>query len=178
MVQLPESGEIVHSLLTFIFHVTPFMPPTHEEVMELLSVAQKYQMGIAITHIRGSISRQNPLPTRLEPALRIYTFAQKHGLRLEELQTARTVLKHPITIENFVNMPDTMPGTSLYKLWKYHENVRAILASDLVEFRRSGARGTMKSLVCTVRSSSQIPNWVDRYIVSIGKAPDLFDPQK
>jgi hypothetical protein len=100
VVPLPESGEILHFLLTFIFPVTPLIPSTHEEAMELLSVAQKYQMGIALTHIRGSIARQNPLPTRPEPALRIYALAQKHGLRLEALQTARTILRHSASAKN------------------------------------------------------------------------------
>ena len=176
VVQLPESGEIIHSLLTFIFHVTPLIPSTHEEAMELLSVAQKYQMEIALTHIRGSIARQNPLPTRPEPALRIYALAQKHGLRLEALQTARTILGHPMTIEDFDNKLDIMPGASLYELWKYYERVRAILASDLAEFRESGVGGTMTGLRCTDLSSSQIPSWVDQYIVSLGNAPNLFDP--
>jgi hypothetical protein len=57
-------------------------------------------MGIALTHIRGSIARQNPLPTRPEPALRIYALAQKHGLRLEALQTARTILRHSASAKN------------------------------------------------------------------------------
>lgn len=175
VVPLPESGEILHFLLTFIFHVTPLIPSTHEEAMELLSVAQKYQMGIALTHIRGSIARQNPLPTRPEPALRIYALAQKHGLRLEALQTARTILRHSMTIEDFDNKLDIIPGASLYELWKYHERVQAALASGLAEFRESGARGTMTGLRCTELSSSEIPSWVDQYIVSIGNAPNLFD---
>ncbi|KAF8491514.1 hypothetical protein F5888DRAFT_1053594 [Russula emetica] len=172
VVPLPESGEILHFLLTFIFHVTPLIPSTHEEAMELLSVAQKYQMGIALTHIRGSIARQIPLPTRPEPALRIYALAQKHGLRSEALQTARAILRHSMTIEDFDNKLDIMPGASLYELWKYHEWVRAILASDLAEFRQSGARGTMTGLRC---SSSQVPSWIDHYIESIGRTPNLFD---
>jgi hypothetical protein len=176
VVQLPESGEIIHSLLTFTFHVTPLMPSSHEEALELLSVAQKYQMGIALTHIRGSIARQNPLPTRPEPALRIYALAQKHGLRLEALQTARTILRHPMTIEDFENKLDIMPGASLYELWKYHEGVRVILASDLAEFRESGVQGTMTGLRCTELTSSQIPTWLDQYIISMGNAPNLFDP--
>jgi hypothetical protein len=77
VVQLPESGEIVRCLLTFVFPVTPLLPSTPEEIMELLSVAQKYQMGTALDHIRGSIARHNSLPTRLESALHIYALAQK-----------------------------------------------------------------------------------------------------
>jgi hypothetical protein len=149
VVQLPERGEIIQILLTFIFYVTPLMPPTHEDAMELLFVAQKYQMEVALTHIRGSIARQNPLPTHPVPALRIYALAQKYGLRPEALQTARTILKLSMTIEDFDNKLDIVPGASLYELWKYHERVRAILASDISQFRESGARPTMTVLRCT-----------------------------
>jgi hypothetical protein len=145
--------------------------------MELLSVAQKYQMGIALTHIRGSIARQSSPSTDLEPTLRIYSLAQKHGLRPEALQSARAIiLKHSMTFEDLDSKLDIMPGASLYELWKYRESVLAILASDLTEFRTSCARGTMTGLRCTKLSSSQIPSWLDDYIESIGKTPNLFDP--
>jgi hypothetical protein len=175
VVQLPESGKILRYLLTFILPVFQTIPPTHEETMELLSVAQKYQMETVLAHIRGSIARQNPLPTNLEPALHIYALAQKYGLRPEALQTARTILKQWITIENFENKLDTMPGASLYELWKYQERLRTILALDLTEFRESGAHGTITGLQCTEFSSSQIPLWLDQYIESIVKTPKLFD---
>lgn len=69
-----------------------------------------------------------------------------------------------------------MPGTSLYELWKYYEGVRAILVSDLTEFRESTVHGTIAGFCCsTSRGSSQIPTWIDRYIESIGKMPHLFD---
>ena len=175
VVTLPESGEILHRLLTFIFPVTPLLPSTPKEIMELLCVAQKYQMATALTHIRGSMARQNSLPTRLEPALHIYALAQKYGLRPEALQTARTIMNYPMTIENFDSKLDIMPGACLYELWKYHERVRAILASELEEFRTSHARGTIEGLRCAELNSSQIPIWLDHYIESIGNAPNLFD---
>jgi hypothetical protein len=43
VVQLPENGDTLHYLLTFIFPVIPLLPSTPEEIMELLSVAQKYR---------------------------------------------------------------------------------------------------------------------------------------
>jgi hypothetical protein len=175
VVQLPESGEIVHCLLTFIFLVTPLVPSTPEEIMKLLSVAQKYQMGTALTHIRGRIARQNLLPTHLEPALCIYSLAVKYGLQPEALQSARTILNYPMTIEVFDNKLDIVPGASFYELWKYYERVRAILTSDLAEFRMACARDTITGLHCTELSSSQIPSWLDQYIESIGKAPNIFD---
>jgi hypothetical protein len=177
-IPLPDSGKIIHCLLTFIFCVTPIIPSTHEETMELLSVAQRYQIEPALIHIRGSVARQNPLPTHLEPALSIYVLAQKYGLRQEALQTARNiVLNYPtrMTIENFDNKLDIMPGAFLYELWKYDKEVRVILASDLTEFKESGARSTITSLRCVELSTSQIPRWLDQYIDSIGKSPNLFD---
>ena len=176
VIQLPERGAILHSLLTFIFPVTPLLPSTPEEITELLFVAQKYQMEIALIHIRGSISRQNSLPTRLSPALRVYALAQKYGLRPEALQTARTILNYPtMTIEDFDNNLYIMPGAALYELRKYYERVRTILASDLTGFRVSRARGTITGIRCTELSSSQIPSWLDQYIESIGQSPNLFD---
>jgi len=175
VVHVPETGKMLHFLLTFIFPVIPLVPSTHEEAMELLSIAQKYQMGTVQIHIRGSIARQNPLPTVLEPALCIYALAQKYELLPEALQTARTILKQWMTIEDFDNKLDIMPGASLYELWKYHERVRVILASDLTEFRESGAHGTMTGIRCLEHSSSQIPSWLDQYIESIARTLNLFD---
>ena len=175
VIQLPESGKILRYLLSFILPVLPALPPTQEEAMELLSVAQKYQMDTVLVHIRGIAARQNPLPTQLEPALRIYALAQKYGLRPEALQTARTILKQWMTIEDFDSKLDTMPRGSLYELWNYYEKVRTVLALDLTEFRKSSAHGTITGLGCTGFNSSQIPRWLDRYIESIAKTPKLFD---
>jgi hypothetical protein len=80
-----------------------------------------------------------------------------------------------MSIDDFNDRFDIIPGASLYELWKYHEGVRAILASSLMEFRISGAYGTMTGLRCEEYSSSIIPNWVDQYIESVGKAPNLLD---
>ena len=175
VVHVPKKGRIIHCLLTLVFPVTPIVPSTPEEILELLSVAQMYQMDSVLTHIRDRIARQNSLPTRLEPVLRIYSLAQKYGLRPEALQTARTILNYPMTIEDYDGKLDIMPGASLYELWKYHKRVRDILASDLTEFRISCAQGTIADLRCTNLGSSKIPSWLDQYIVSIGKNPNLFD---
>jgi hypothetical protein len=175
VVQLPESGAILHSLLTFIFPVTPFLPSTTEKTMELLYVAQKYQMVSVLSHIRGSIARQNPSPTQQDTALRIYTLARRYGLRQEALQAAQTILKYPMNIEDLVDRLDVMSGTSLYELWKYYEEVRAILALDLTVFKTSGAQGTLMGLYCVAFSSSEILRWLEDYITSIGCAPSHFD---
>ena len=176
VVQLPECGKILRYLLTFVLPLFPDVPPNHEETMELLSIAQKYQMETVLLHIRAIITRQNPLPTDLESALHMYALSQKYGLRPEALQSARNISKYSIsmTIEDLGDKLDIMPGVSLYKLWKYCERVRTTLASELTEFRKSGACSLLTGF-STGFSSSQIPSWVDEYIASIGKTPHLFD---
>ena len=175
VVQLPESGETLHSLFSFIFPVRPLVPRTTEKVMELLSVAQKYQMDSILAHIRGIITRQNPPSTQRDDAFHTYSLAQKYGLHQEALQAAQAILKYPINIEDLEDKLDTMSGAALYELWNYYENVRHILVSDLTEFRMSGAHGTLTGLSCVAFGSSQIPRWLDDYIESIGQAPNLFD---
>jgi len=178
LVQLAESGAILHSLLTFIFPVTSFVPSTAEDAMELLSVAQKYQMVSVLAHIRDRIARQNPPFTKLDSAVHIYSLGQKYGLREEALQAAQTILKYPMDIADLEDKLDIMPGPSLYELWKFYQNTRAILASDLVEFRTSssGVSDALEGFSCSAAAvSSQIPHWLDDYIKSIGDAPHLFD---
>lgn len=175
VVQLPESGGVLHKLLTFIFPVTPLVPSTPEETMELLSVAQKYQMDSVLAHIRAITARHNPLPTRLKPALRIYFLARKYGLRLELLRSARIIGNYPMTPEDYDNNFDVVPPVPLFELWKYHEKSRAILVSDLMSFRAFDARGIMMGLDCRESSSHHLPSWLDQYIESIGNAPNLFD---
>jgi BTB/POZ domain len=175
VVQLPESGAILRNLLTFIFPVIPLVPSSTEKTMELLSVAEKYQMDSVLAHIRLRISRHNPPPTQRDTALYMYSLAQKYELRQEALQAARTILNYPTSIMDLADKLDVISGASLYELWKYSEKVRAILASDLTEFRTSGARGTMTELRCVASGSSQIPPWLDDYIASIGDAPNRFE---
>ena len=177
VVLLPEHGKMLRFLLTFIYPVIPLLPSTPEEIMELLSVAQKYRMETALTHIRGSIARQSSLPTGLEQLLHIYALAQKYGLRPEALQTAQAILLKQSLFcpEDLDNNLDIVSGASLYELWKYRERVQAILTSDLTEFTASGACGTLSGLRCTELSPSQIPNWLDTYIMAIRDFPNLFD---
>ena len=173
--QLPESGEILHSLLTFIFPVSPILPSTPGEIMELLSVANKYQMVSMMGHIRNSMYRKDILFPQRDTTLLVYSLAQTYGLRREAFQAAINMLMYPMDIEDLDDKVDKMSGASLYELWKYHKKVRDSLASNLKKFRTSGASGTLADLRCAELSSSHIPRWLDDYIKSIGKDPKLFD---
>jgi hypothetical protein len=143
--------------------------------MELLSVAQKYEMGHILAHIRGIISLKNPPLICKSNALHVYSLAQKCGLREEVIQAARLTLKFTLTIENLEGKLDVMRGDHLHELWRYHQRVQNNLVLNINGFRDSSAYKAMKSLNCAFRHSSGIPKWIDDYICLIARTPSSFD---
>ena len=179
VVEIPESKETLYRLLTFIFPVTPALPPTAEKIMELLAVAQKYEMDSVVSHIRGAISRQDPPFLRLETAFQVYFLAQQYGHHQEALQAARVTLRLPMTIEGLGDKLDFagMTGAYLHELWKYHQQVRNELKLAVLEFINSGLLDVANDLTCTssYHVSQASPQWLYDYINSIAEAPHLFD---
>jgi hypothetical protein len=82
------------------------------------------------------------------------------------------ILKHLMDMEDMV---DLVQGPSLYELWKYYEKSQAILKLDLMEFKTSGAGGTLRALQCVESGSAQIPHWLNNYIKLVGDATNLFN---
>ncbi len=189
VLKLTETGAIIFSLLTFIFPATPapILPSATENVMKLLSVAQKYQMDSVLTHIRGIISLRDPQFIRPEIAFHHYALAQDHELLQEAARAARATLRFSLTIESLEGMIEFMPGTYLRQLSKFHERVRTDLKPVLREFRNTGLPDGVKGLQCVTYSppsppgepnSVPLPQWLHEYIESIAQAPhvpDLFE---
>jgi hypothetical protein len=138
--------------------------------MELLSVAQKYEMNSVIDHIRGSLSMQDPPFIHRENAFLAYSLAQRYGLRHEAIQAARLTLKFTLTIEKF---EDDIPGAYLHQLWSYHQRVQARLKLDLP---LSGAGAVLNAFKCSQNATTGPPHWVNSYIRSITENPSFFDP--
>ena len=195
VVKLPESGATLYHLLTFIFPVDPVLPSTPEKIMELLAVAQKYQMKSVSSHIRGVIARKDPPFICPETAHGIYFLAQMYGVHEEAIQAARVTLRLPMIIRNVVDKLDFpgLTGAYLHELWKYHQRVRSDLKSGLPEFRKSGLPHDVKHLRCKILESepstfNECPSlpplspallpltWLDKYIESIANEPHRFDP--
>jgi hypothetical protein len=177
VVQLPDNGVILSSLLTFIFPVPMVLPPTLEETMQLLSVAQKYEMASVLSHIRNCIASKDPPLICPENAHHVYILAQKHGLRQEVAKAARLTLTFTLTIENLGDKHDVMPGAYLYELWNYHKNVKRNLKSHVEEFIGScRADNTLLGQKCVSLSPRGIPRWLDNYLTSIATAPSSFNP--
>ncbi len=173
-VQLPESGTTLISLLRFIFHLPPTLPPTIEATMELLSAAQRYEMSSVLAHIRLCLGQQDPPFIHKDNAFRAYSLAQKYGLRQEAVNAAQLTLKFHLTFEDLEGKLDIMPGAYLHELWTFHETFRTCVKTDLDGFRNSSASSMLKGLKCILHASSGIPSWLD-YIISIAAYPFLHD---
>jgi hypothetical protein len=93
------------------------------------------------------------------------------------VQAARITLKSTLTIESLEGKLDVMPGDHLYELWRYHQRVKDNLVANVHGFRNSDALIALRSLACFARSSD-IPKWIDDYIVSVASDPSLFDLTK
>ncbi|KAI9450607.1 hypothetical protein BJY52DRAFT_1191699 [Lactarius psammicola] len=159
-VQLPESGTTLINLLSFIFPLSPALPPTSdiEATMELLSAAQKYKMSSVLAHIRLCLAQRDPPFIHEDNAFRAYSLAQKYGLRQEAVNAAQLTMKLSFAFQlgGLEGELDVMPGAYLHELWKFHER-----------FRTCGFK-------CISRSPSGIPSWLD-YIISIAAYPILYD---
>ncbi|KAH8985607.1 hypothetical protein EDB86DRAFT_3083410 [Lactarius hatsudake] len=172
-VHIPVSSAILSSLLTFIFPVNPILPSTLEETMELLSVAQKYEMSSVLSHIRGSLALQDPPFITAENAFLAYSLAQRYGLYKEATQAARLTLKFDLTIETLEDKLAMMPGAYLHELWKYRQRVQAQLRLDLLT---SDAGAALKGFNCSRHAfGTDIPYWIELYISSIKVNPSHFD---
>ncbi len=168
-VQLSDRGTILSCLLTFIFPVPSVLPSSLEEEMELLSIAQKYEMDTVIDHIRGTLSLQNPPFIHKDNTFLAYSLAQRYGLRREVVQAARLTLQFTLTIEKF---QDVVPGAYLHELWNYHQRFQAQLKSGPP---LSSAAGVLNAFKCP-QSHTGPPGWIHSFIVSIIQDPTLFDP--
>ncbi len=174
-IQLSETGLMLSSLLSFILPLSPKLPPTTEQIIELLSVTQKYKMVSILAHIRGAIASQDSPFIHPETTFQIYTLAQRYGLRHEVVRAARKALTFPMTIEVLGDKLDNMPSAFLHLLWKYYQSVRISLRSDLHAFRTQAARSTVVGQICETRNNgSGISAWLDGYIACIGENPALF----
>jgi hypothetical protein len=124
-VQILENGVILSSLLSFILPVSSVLPPTTEQIMELLSVAQKYKMDSTLAHIRAAIAALDTPFIRPETAFYIFFLARCYGLGQEVGRAARVALAFPMmTIQNLEDKLDIMHGSSSYhhhlplRLWQ------------------------------------------------------------
>ena len=177
VVQLSDYGAILSSLFTFIFPVSSILPSTLEETIELLSVAQKYEMVSVLADIRCYVALKDPPLICPENAFHSYSLSRKLGLRQEAAEAAKKItLTSSLDIETLEGRSDIPQGVYLDELWKYYQSVQGNLLSNVGNFRGSAAGGTLTGLSCVAMTQWGIPQWLDNYILSIAQTPSCFDP--
>lgn len=175
IVQLAESHAILSSLLTFVFPVLPVLPPTIEQILKLLSVAEKYQMTTALIRIRDCASRHSPPFIRPETALHVYSLARKYGLLKETLQTAEETLKSPMTIKDLKDNLDVIPSVALYELWQYRQRVLEDLPAMLYSTGIYEILSDADLECLEIDEDSGIPRWLENYLVTVRADPARVD---
>jgi hypothetical protein len=173
VVQLPESHAILSSLLTFVFPVPSFLPPNIEQILELLSVAQKYEMTTTLARIRDCASRRDPSFICAKTALHVYSLAWEYGLLEETLLAAEEALKIPMTIDKFEDKLELIPIPALCQLWKYRQRVLDDLSKNFyIGLSSSRAYQALANLNCVEKNqSTSTPLWLDHYLNTILKDP-------
>jgi hypothetical protein len=167
-----------------VFPVTPVLPPTIEQILELLSVAQKFEMATVLVRIRDYIARHGPAINCPETALHVYSLAWKYGLLEEARLAAKETLKFPMTIEDFVDKFHIISGPALYELWRYRQ--QALLGLSVCLSRASPDGNTFDSKVFQILSganldcaeisqSTEIPLWLHDYLDSVAEDPSCLD---
>jgi hypothetical protein len=176
VVRLPESHTILSALLTFVFPVPAVLPPTTEQILELLSVAQKYEMTTTLTRIRDCASRHNPNFVCAKTALDVYSLAWKYELLEEAIPAAEQTLKAPMTIDNYEDKLDVMPITALCELWYYRVQVLDNLDKSFeTEFSKSDVYQNLANIGCVEIDKSGIPLWLGRFLGSVLQNPARLD---
>jgi hypothetical protein len=170
-IRLSDSGVTLSSLLSFVLPIPPTLPSTIEQIIILLSAAQKYQMDLILNRIRAVIGSQDPPFIRPETAFRVYSLAQTYELRQETLYAARTTLTFSFTLQDLESELGTTPGDYLHELWKYYQKVRAYLTQDLTAFKTTGIPGEMLGQNCGCGTR----RCLEEYINSIAESPALFN---
>ncbi|KAI9435057.1 hypothetical protein H4582DRAFT_1781789, partial [Lactarius indigo] len=96
VVQLSEDADLLNSLISLIYPVSPIIPSSYEKVFALLAACQKYDMVSIQSYIRGEIGRGIfPAPVGTE-SFRAYAIASNLGLIPEKESAGRLTLGYPM----------------------------------------------------------------------------------
>jgi hypothetical protein len=126
IVHVSEDGELLHSLLTMLYHIPSMIPDSHEKQFALLAALQKYEMTAVLSTVRSEIGRQ--IRTTIAP-FRAYAIASGKQLFPEMEATARLTLDHPLTFKAIRDALPLFEGTALSNLVHFRMRCRDKLLS-------------------------------------------------
>jgi BTB/POZ domain len=116
VVHLSEDAEVLDSLFSMLYPVTPEMPHSCDGILALLAAATKYDMDAIQTLIRAEISRRGVFSSAGAGIFRVYAVACSKGLVPEVVTTARLTLGYPLTFESLGDALQLFEGWALRDL--------------------------------------------------------------
>jgi len=100
LVHLYENADVLNSLVSMLYPVTPDIPDSNDGILALLAATQKYDVAAVQSSIRAEVSRRKLLsPTGVE-AFRVYAVACRKRLFPEMAAMACHTLGYPMTFES------------------------------------------------------------------------------
>ncbi|KAI9450613.1 hypothetical protein BJY52DRAFT_1215416 [Lactarius psammicola] len=134
VVDISEDAEIVRSLITILYPIPSEIPTSYDRILALLAAAQKYNMDLVQSFIRGEVTRKQPPVLDGAQAFRAYTIVGSRRLIPEMNMAASLTLDHPMTFEHLGDDLRLFTGCSLHELVNFRKSCRDELVSCFESF--------------------------------------------
>lgn len=117
VVCLPETAEVLNSLISMLYPVPPEIPHSIDNILDLLAATEKYDMGAVQSSIRAEVSRKKLLsPTDSAGVYHTYAVACSKRLVPEMEAAAQLSLDHALTFESVGEALQLFDGWALRAL--------------------------------------------------------------
>lgn len=176
LVHFPEGASILNSLISVMYPVPPEIPDSDDQVLNLLSTCQKYDMSSVQSSIRAEINRRGLLSPTGAEAFRVFAVASKMRLIPEMEATARITLNYPLTFEFLGDVLRSFEPWALRKLVRFHQYCRVNLVSRLWLLSRKYLRPPHVWVGCPEANSGALPDWLDNLLVQRHRLTTFADP--
>jgi BTB/POZ domain len=133
VVHASEDAEVLNSLISMLYPVSPEIPDTDDNILGLLAATQKYDMVSVQSSIRAEVSRKGLLSPKGAEAFRLYAIACSKKLVPEMEAIALLTLGYPLTFESLGEALRSFEGWALRDL----VNFRQLCTESLISCYKS-----------------------------------------
>jgi hypothetical protein len=136
VVRLPEDAEVLNSIVSMLYPVSPEVPKSVDNVLTLLAACQKYDMTTALTSIRAEVSRRELLSPTSTEHFRVFAIACRKRLIPEMKAAALLTLTSPGSL-SFVYIGSHMryfESWAMLDLFLFHQRWKDSVTSCHVAF--------------------------------------------
>ena len=146
VVQVPENADLLRSLVSFLYPISPVKPCSYKKVFALLAACQKYDMVSTQSYIREKVECGSFFDIDRCEAFTAYGIASSMGLDPEMKDAARLTIGLPMSFEFLGEELRSFKGSALRDLFLYRAEhsgwgVRSPSKLQLIARGRGWGRG-------------------------------------